>query len=899
MVVFDASEGELKHYGTPRHSGRYPWGTSGWGEGPGSGSQRSMSLLDMVAKLKSEGLSEKEIAQGLGMTTTQLRAQKSIAKSEQKAALIAQVQSMRDSGDSVSSIARQLGKNESSIRALLAPGAADKSTQLASTVKMLQEQVDKKQAIDVSKAVEYQAKVSRNTLNNAISVLQDRGYKIQYVRVPQMATGELTSTKVLTKADLPWKTLNDNLGMIQQIDAYSDDGGRTWHGILPPKSIDLKRVDVRYAEDGGAEADGVIYVRPGVPDVSLGGANYAQVRIAVNGTHYIKGMAMYKDDLPPGVDLQFNTNKSKKASKLDALKPMQTTADGKIDLENPFGSTIRRQIGKVGEDGRVAELTSVMNLVNEEGNWDTWANTLSTQMLSKQKPSLAKEQLAKTYEDERAALDEIKALTNPTVKQRLLQSYADGADAKAVHMKAKAIKGQSQHVILPMNSLKPTEIYAPNFKDGERVVLIRHPHGGTFEIPELTVNNRHPEARKLIGTQAKDAVGIHHSVAAKLSGADFDGDTVLVIPNGDGKVKTSPSLEGLKDFDPQRAYPGYEGMKRMTPAQKQKEMGIVSNLITDMSIRGAPPHEMAAAVRHSMVVIDAEKHNLNWKLSEQKNGIANLKAKYQHAYNEDGKGGASTLISRATSTERVPARKPRPASQGGPIDPKTGKLVYVRDESRWGTVKSTKLAETDDAYSLVSGGRKNPTPIEAVYADHSNRMKGLANEARRELVATKPRPYSPSAAKTYRSEVQTLTAKLRLAQQNAPRERAAQRLANVQYKAAQQANPNMDNDDKKKLRHTLLAEARRRTGANKDIIKIEAREWEAIQAGAITHTRLKEILDHADLDVVKELATPRTRKLMTPSKIQRAKAMAASGYTQAEIASALGVSLTTLKEGIK
>ena len=68
-------------------------------------------------------------------------------------------------------------------------------------------------------------------------------------------------------------------------------------------------------------------------------------------------------------------------------------------------------------------------------------------------------------------------------------------------------------------------------ENGERVVLIRHPHGGTFEIPELTVNNKNPDARKIVGTiKSQDAIGIHHKVAEHLSGADFDGDTVLVIP---------------------------------------------------------------------------------------------------------------------------------------------------------------------------------------------------------------------------------------------------------------------------------------------------------------------------------------------------------------------------------
>ncbi len=107
-----------------------------------------------------------------------------------------------------------------------------------------------------------------------------------------------------------------------------------------------KRLAIRYAEDGGSKADGVIYVRPGVDDVSLDGSRYSQVRIAVDGTHYIKGMAMYKYDLPDGVDLMFNTNKSDTTgNKLDALKPMKTDSP-----TNPFGSSIRRQIVRENPD---------------------------------------------------------------------------------------------------------------------------------------------------------------------------------------------------------------------------------------------------------------------------------------------------------------------------------------------------------------------------------------------------------------------------------------------------------------------------------------------------------------------------------------------------------------------
>ena len=663
--------------------------------------------------------------------------------------------------------------------------------------------------------------------------------------------------------------------------SYSDDNGRTVYGILPPKAFDSNRLQVRYAEEGGRDADGVIYVRPGVDDISIGGSMYAQVRIQVDGTHYIKGMAMYKNDLPDGVDLLFNTNKSDTGNKLDALKPL------KEDSANPFGTLIDRQIISRDADGKEI-VTSVMNLVREEGSWAKWSKSISPQVLSKQSPTLARTQLNMTYEARQKELDDILALTNPIVKQKLLLEYAEGVDSSAVYLKAQALPRQSTHVILPVESLSENEVYAPNYLNGERVVLIRYPHGGIFEIPELRVNNNHPESKKLLG-DARDAVGISTKVAERLSGADFDGDTVLVIPNNQNKIKTSPALDGLKNFDPQRAYPGYPGMKKMT--NTQTEMGKISNLITDMTLQGAPHSELVRAVRHSMVVIDAEKHGLNYKESKDVNGIKDLEKKYQPT------GGASTIVSRAKGQVRIPERRERRASEGGAIDPKTGKIVYVETgKVSWKTgelikTKEQRLAVTDDAFELSSG-----TPMENLYATQSNRLKTLANKARKESLTISNTKWSESAKKVYKNEVESLDNKLALAIRNRPLERQAQIIANSIITQKKQFEPNMPDDKLKRVKTQALEQARTVTGARKSKIVITQEEWNAIQEGAISTTKLRTILDNSDMDVVKELATPRQRLLMTNTKVNRAKSMFESGYTRAEVASALGVSLSTLDE---
>lgn len=879
----------LAHYGVLRRSGRYPWGSGG----PENASNKG--FLDYVDQLKKSGMSESEVAKGLGVTTTQLRAAKSIAKNEQRQADIAMAQRLRDKGYGYTAIGERMGINESSVRALLAPGVKDRADVLQATASMLKDQVEQKQFLDIGSGVENHIGVSQTKLATAVAMLKEEGYQVHSVKIEQVGTGLKTEYKVLVKPGVTQKEAWQNRYNIQQISDHSTDGGRTFIGLQPPLSIASKRVAVRYAEDGGADADGVIYVRPGVKDISLGGAQYAQVRIAVNGTHYLKGMAVYKDDLPDGVDLMFNTNKSNTGNKLDAMKEMKRDADGNIDPANPFGAAIKTsgQLIEQKKDGSI-RVTSVMNKVNEEGDWEKWSRNLSSQFLSKQSPNLARTQLDMTYERRKNELDEIMGLTNPAVRRKLLESYSDDVDSAAVHLKAAALPRQASHVIMPISSIKETEVYAPNYDNGDRVVLVRYPHGGTFEIPELTVNNKNKEAQKLLGAQARDAVGIHKNVAERLSGADFDGDTVLVIRNNDGKVKSSPALEGLKNFDPKAQYPAYDGMPKMKASTKQREMGNITNLIADMTIRGANTTELARAVRHSMVVIDAEKHNLNYKQSAIDNGIANLKEKYQGGK----RAGASTLITKATSEARVLKRTPRPAADGGPIDKATGKLVFVPTgemgkNGKPATMKSTKLAETDNAHTLSSG-----TPIERLYADHSNRLKALANQARKEYVSTKSIPYSPSAKAAYKTEVESLNAKLNIALKNRPIERQAQLLANAMVAAKRRSNPDMDPDELKKVKGQALEEARLRTGAKKEQIVITDKEWAAIQSGAISNNKLEEILRNADIDQVKKLATPRTATVMSKVKQDRAKQMLSAGYTQAEVAKSLGVPVSTLVSSV-
>lgn len=889
MFVIDDDDNILVHYGQPRRSGRYPWG-SGGKEHP----QHNQMLIDHIKKLEKDGVPQATIAEGLGMSTTQLRAERSIAKNELKAEQINTARKLKEKAYSNSAAARKMGIPESTYRTLIAEGAQVKVDATRKIADTLKEQVDRQGIIDVGSGVDAQLGIPATRLNTAIEMLKMEGYEYHTYNQNQLTTTHETKMRVLCPPGTTQREAWERRGEIKNVDVFSNNKGFEPAKKHPIVSVNPKRVDVLFKEDGGASADGVIFVRPGVDDLSLGGNQFAQVRILVGKDKYLKGMAVQKEGLPDGVDLQFNTSKSKHVvDKLGAMKDVETNKD------NPFGA-ITRQV-KIDEGLPTEHVKSAMNLVNDKGDWEKWSNTLSSQMLSKQKRVLVKQQLDMTYERRRDELENIKALTNPVVKRKLLEEYADSTDAAAVHLKAAALPGQGVRVLLPLSKIKEGEIYAPGYNHGDTVVLVRHPHGGTFEIPQLRVNNRHPEGRELIGKLSSTAVGIHPKVAEHLSGADFDGDTVLVIPNRSGRVTTKPPLADLKGFDPKTDYPKYPGMKVMK--NTQQEMGKISNLITDMTLKGASDAELARAVKHSMVVIDAEKHELNYRQSERDNAIGALKEKYQKVDLGDGRtsSGAATLISRARSEVHIPQRKPRLAENGGPIDRQTGELKFEPTNrlNKKGTPRLEKvkrLSITPNAHDLVSA--PDGTANERVYADFSNRTKALANQARLDALAIKPPPQNPAARKVYAKQAASLDAKLRIARQNAPLERQAQSIANATYQAKVNADPSMSKDQKKKTRTQEIDLARQRVGARKERIKIEPDEWEAIQNGAISASRLRLILTQADMDRVREYSLPKGGIKMTPAKVSRMKNMLDLGYDLDAIASALGVSARTISTAI-
>ena len=900
----------LFHYGVGHedggNSGRYPWGS---GDIP---YQHSDEFYNKVNRLRNQDFvytdksgkkyyGDTAIAKSMGMSTTEFRVKYSMAKDERRAAQVEMAKSMKEKGFSPSEIGRKMDLNESTVRSLLNEHSEARMRQAQSTATFIKKRIDAtNDFIDVAAGVEAELGISRVKLNEALYILQEQGYKVYNRRIPQVTNpGKRTTINVICPPGTEYKDIYDFDRIHSLVDYKSFDDGETFKPrFVYPSSMDSKRLAIRYSEDGGSEKDGIIEIRRGVKDLSLGDARYSQVRILVDGTHYLKGMAVYSDDLPDGIDVMFNTNKTKDTPMMKVLKPIKTE-----DPSNPFGSLIKELGGQsyyIDDDG--TERLSLINKRSEEGDWGEWQDKLSAQFLSKQSVSLIRRQLQITTDDRQQEFDEIMSLTNPTIKRKLLESFASDCDSSAVHLKAAALPRQKYQVILPLTSIKETEVYAPNYINGEKVALVRYPHGGTFEIPILTVNNKNPEGSRVITKNAIDAVGINKKVADRLSGADFDGDTVMVIPISDKvRITSTPPLKDLEGFDPKMEYPERPGMRYMK-GNTQKEMGVISNLITDMTLEGATEEELARAVKHSMVVIDAEKHKLDYKRSYVENGIAELHKKYQGRYDSDGKyrEGAATLISKSKSDESVIKR------QGSPRIAEDGSLVYkVADDAeyvdpRTGQVKlrkqrSTKMAETSDAFTLVS--RYN-TPEERAYAEYANKMKSLANQARKELLKKEKIVKRSEAAEQYSVEVSSLKAKLNVAEKNAPRERQAQNMANAMIKEIKDANPDLTRKEEKKISQQKLTYARGVFGAKRTPIEITDREWEAIQAGAISDNVLWSILKYTDLDKLRERATPRSTVSLSETKIQRIKMLESNGYTNSEIAQRLGISTATVDKYI-
>lgn len=929
----------LAHYGVGHnnggHSGRYPWGS---GDSP---LQRIGAFSDRVRVLRKEGLNDDDIAKMLELPNQNaLRILYRADNNRMKAQTITRIKELTAQGMGTTAIARELGIPEGTVRSRMNEESNARTLAATNAANEIMKAVKEKGIVDIGAGVETELHISKEKMTEAIAIMQLNGYQIIGASMPQASNA---SQRTVVMAAIPpgkdpkeaQKELYEHPDHLQHMRDYTirEDPDGTEHldkKFEYPASLDGKRVYIRYADevgpDGhtGIERDGVIQLRRGVPDLDLQGSHYAQVRILVDDNKYLKGMAMYSDDIPDGYDVVFNTNKHPGDK---VLKDIGT------DPDNPFGATIKEDGGQYHYTDPVTgeRKLGLINKKSDEGDWGEWSHELPAQILAKQPKELVEKQLKLAADDKETEFNDILSIDNPTIKRHFLEEFSNECDSAAVHLKAAALPRQKYQVILPAPGLKDNECFAPNFEDGETIALIRFPHAGPFEIPILKVNNKAEGPNKDITRGAKDAIGINFKNAEKLSGADWDGDTVLAIPCNSNRtntrIKNQDTLKGLEDFDPKMAYPAVPGMKVMKKGtMKQNEMGRISNLIMDMYIQGAPDEEMARAVRHSMVVIDAEKHKLNYKQSEKDNDIKGLKKKYQAKVDKNGNpsyGGGVTLLTKANSRFDIPKRKGQ-----GKIDPETGEITYKLANETYRqskilkdkdgkkvidpntgkpmrvftgkiltrTQKSTKMAEESDPYKLSTG-----TIIEELYAGYATKMKNLAKQARKAMFGEDKKliklEYSPSANLAYKDEVHELEAALFNARLNAPKERKANAMASAKLKAIEADNWDMSDEEKRKISTRELNKYRNIYGAHRAKITISDKQWTAIQSGAVHDNVLKEILRYADVDQLRARATPRSNTgAISEAKQRRIANMKASNYTNSEIAAALGISVSTVNK---
>lgn len=930
----------LEHYGTPRHSGRYPWGS-------GKNPQRNRNFIQRADELAAQGLSKVEIARAFGLSSGDYIAYRKMYSDQVKMENQAEALKLHDKGWSNVAIANKLGVSEGTVRNMLNPNKKKREDRVAKVAEVLKEELKNKPYLDIGEGVDRQLNISGDHLHSVEIMLKDQGYNVYNFPVQQLLNPkQFTNMKILCEGNVTRAEVKEHLGEVTTPNGiYFKDYATEVVRHKPIPSISSKRISIVYDEDKGGEKDGVIEIRPGVEDLSLGGRRYAQVRIAVDGTHYLKGMAVYGDPkkMPEGVDIVFNTSKHKGIPALGkgddtVLKEM------KKDPTNPFGASFR-QFDYNDADGK--SHISPINIVNDDSDWDRWKKNLSSQFLSKQPRQLARQQLDLRYAELKDEFADIKSLTNPTLKRQFLDEFADNCDSAAVHLKAAALPRQGSYAILPVNSLKDNEVYAPMYDQGEEVVLVRHPHEGVFQIPRLIVNNNNKEGKALLGNTAQHAIGINSTVANQLSGADYDGDTVLVIPTRGQNIHTEKVLEGLKDYNPSDYYERDPNDPRCTGKSrdgkigdkfnKGLEMGIASNLITDMTIKRASLQEIERAVKYSMCIIDAEKHNLDWQRCARDQGISKLKEMYQLHYDEDGKPhyGASTLISRAKNPVTIPKRKEvyghgamtpeelkRYNETGyipkGKMTPEElerynrGEIVY-RDANETylhpKTGKVTLRTEDHEQMALAKDARSLSAGyvIEELYAAHANRLKALANEARLLSRTTGKLERNSNAAIAYADVVGkdgSLAKKIARAELEAPKERQAQLLAKSIMDTKIEDHPELKDkenaDKRKKLASKALEEARDAVngGVHEKRYRIELtdREWEAIQSGAISDTMFQKVIRYSDSEKLKQRAMPRASTGLKPTARSRAIMLLKAGNSMAAVAKELGVSTDTLRK---
>lgn len=203
--ISDTLGEELEHYGMPRRSGRYPYGS---GENP---YQHGSDFLARIKEKKDSNFSwtdpktgekytgEKAIYKEMGLTSSEYRRQVSWANYEKRLDQVQTAKSLKSDGLGATEIGRKMGLPESTVRSLLNPSSEDRMNQVMDTVNFLRDQVIEKGMIDVGAGVEQELGISRTRLDTALDYLEKaEGCPIYGGGIPQPTNAnQQTNQKVL------------------------------------------------------------------------------------------------------------------------------------------------------------------------------------------------------------------------------------------------------------------------------------------------------------------------------------------------------------------------------------------------------------------------------------------------------------------------------------------------------------------------------------------------------------------------------------------------------------------------------------------------------------------------------------------------------------------------------
>ena len=254
------AEDILMHYGMAKRSGRYPWGSGK------DANQRTGDFLSRAQELEKQGITYKDengkvwtgepaIAKTMGLSTTQYRIQKSLAKDAQRAPLVATAQGLRDKGFSLNEIAEKMGyANDSSVRSLLNEKSKSRMNEAQNTADFLKQKIDEKGMIDVGVGVNRELNISPERLKQALYILELQGYPTYGGGVPQPTNpGKQTNIQVLCPPGTEHKDIY-KFDEIHSLKEYtSHDDGKTFDTYKYPESFDSKRLKIVYGDEGGKE----------------------------------------------------------------------------------------------------------------------------------------------------------------------------------------------------------------------------------------------------------------------------------------------------------------------------------------------------------------------------------------------------------------------------------------------------------------------------------------------------------------------------------------------------------------------------------------------------------------------------------------------------------------------